>query len=63
MGMLPKVFVSEQIHEQGINILAEAAEIVMGTGQEHLLREAGNCDAVLVRRSRIVAMSFCEPRS
>lgn len=48
-----KVFVTEPIHEEGLKLLARECEIVMGSDQESVFREAGDCDAILVRTYKI----------
>lgn len=50
---MEKVFISEQIHPDAVQLLAAHFEVVQGSGTEHLAEEARGCAGMLVRVARV----------
>ncbi|MDA8442451.1 MAG: hydroxyacid dehydrogenase [Peptococcaceae bacterium] len=50
---MKRVFVSEPIHADAMKLLANEVEIVMGSNQDTLLQQAGDCDGILIRSHKV----------
>ncbi|MBF7096738.1 hydroxyacid dehydrogenase [Alkalibacter mobilis] len=52
---MKRIFVTEPIHEDGMNLLRSEAEVILGSATDEMtiINEAANCDAILVRSANI----------
>jgi len=52
---MKKVFLTEPIHEDGVNILKTVADVTLGTSTDKntIIKEAAGCDAILIRSAVI----------
>ena len=52
---MKKIFLTEPIHEDGVKLLETVGQVILASAkdEETIIREAADCDAILIRSAKI----------